>query len=382
MSALAALQLVEAGHLSLHQPINHSLKHWQLPENEFTQQVPVTLAHLLSHTAGTTVHGFRGYAQHEVQPSAIQVLNGDDCAASDAVVVDTLPGTAFRYSGGGTTVVQQAMEDVSHQPFAQILHEQVLGPAGMSLSTFEQPLPESQQHNVACGHLAEGQVVPGKWHNYPTQAAASLWCSAGDLAKFSMAVMKAWRGEEGAILSKALCDEYLREHKNEWGLGPRLFVRDGEVIGFHHGGANEGYRCNSLAFLDGRGAVVMTNSDQADPLIVEILAAAAEVYSWPKEVSKTQEWFALSEAEQLSLSGTYRTAIEGEDYELTVKQDGEGLKICIPDINLPNTFCAIAREKGSLKLIDCIGYTASFSEDENERAVVNVLGYFFVKDEE
>ena len=126
----------------------------------------------------------------------------------------------------------------------------------------------------------------------------------------------------------------------------------------------------------------MTNSDEGDALIAEILAAAAEVYSWPKEGSTTQEWFALSETEQSRLSGTYRAAIGGEDYELTVKQDGEGLRISLPDINLPNTFCAIAREEGSLKLTDCIGYTASFSEGDNTQTVVNVLGYSFVKNEE
>ena len=104
-------------------------------------------------------------------------------------------------------------------------------------------------------------------------------------------------------------------------------------------------------------------------------------YNWPKEGSKIQEWFALSETEQLRLSGTYRAAIGGEDYELTVKQDGEGLRISIPDINLPNTFCAIARGEGTLKLTDCNGYISTFSVDKNERAGVDVLGYHFSKDE-
>ena len=196
--------------------------------------------------------------------------------------------------------------------------------------------------------------------------------------------MQAARGDADAIISPEIAAQFLSPQLNSWGLGPGLYEKDGEVIGFHHGGANQGFRCKSVAFFEGggSGAVVMTNSDEGDPLIEEILAAAAEVYSWPKEGSKIQEWFALSEAEQLRLSGIYRAVIGGEDYELTVKQDGEGLRISLPDINLPNTFCAIAREEGSLKLTDCIGYTASFSEGDNTQTVVNVLGYSFVKNEE
>ena len=77
LSAFAALRMVESGQLSLDQPINHYLKQWQLPENTFTQQVPVTLTHLLSHTGGVTVHGFNGYAQSAAQPTVLQVLNGE-----------------------------------------------------------------------------------------------------------------------------------------------------------------------------------------------------------------------------------------------------------------------------------------------------------------
>ena len=280
-SSIGALRMVEAGLLSLDKPINEHLKSWKLPENELTEQIPVTLTHLLSHTGGLTVHGFRGYAQTEAQPSAIQVLNGDTIANSDPVIVDILPGTNFRYSGGGSTVFQIAMEDVSQKSFTQLMDELVLMPAGMTHSTYAQPLPDAYKADVASGHLEDGGVVPGKWHNYPMQSPASLWTTPSDVAKFSLAVIEAHRAEgtadekaEGKILSKPMCDQFLSEQLNAWGLGPRLFIEDGKTIGFHHGGANEGYRCNFAAFLDGRGAVVMTNSDVGDALVSEIMAAA------------------------------------------------------------------------------------------------------------
>ena len=381
LAAFAALQLVDAGKLSLDKPINQYLKRWQLPDNNLTQQQAVTLTHLLSHTAGTTVHGFRGYAQDEAQPNAIQVLNGEDVAVSDPVVVDTLPGTEFRYSGGGTTVVQMTMEDVSGKNFSRIMHEQVLEPSGMTQSTFEQPLPEALQHNVACGHLSEGQLVPGQWHNSPTQAAASLWCTPTDLAKFSLAVLKAWREEEGALLSKPLVDQYLSEQKNAWGLGPRLFIQKGETIGFHHGGANEGYRCNSVTFLDGRGAVVMTNSDQGDALLGEIMAAAAKVYDWPECHPKEQTWLSLSAGDQARLTGVFILVHDGETYETNISAQGQGLIISCPIMSFPNPFYCIEQSEGNCVFMNSSGVRVQFSVNDNKQTQVTIFGNTFIQQE-
>lgn len=52
-----------------------------------------------------------------------------------------MPGTAWRYSGGGITVMQQAMTDVTGKAFPQLMEETVLGPLGMTHSNYEQPLP-------------------------------------------------------------------------------------------------------------------------------------------------------------------------------------------------------------------------------------------------
>lgn len=381
VAALGALKMVENGDLSLDDPINNYLSRWQLPDNEFTQQQPITLSYLLSHTAGTTVHGFGGYAQSVPQATPIEVLEGSGAANSAAVDVDALPGTNFRYSGGGYTVFQVAMEDVSGKSFTALLDDLVLEPAQMRASTYEQPLPKALWANAATGHI-EGQVVEGKFHNYPEQAAASLWTTPVDLAKFSLAVIKAARGDADAFLAPEMTKQFLSPKRNSWGLGPRLYEQDGEVIGFHHGGANQGFRCKSVAFLDGRGAVVMTNSDEGDPLIAEILAAAAEVYVWPRQGSKAQEWFALSETEQATLPGIYRATFDSEDCEVTVELQGEGLKIVFPGVGLPNIFYAIARTDRTLKLTDCNGYTANFSENDNKQTVINVIGYAFTRAEE
>ena len=122
------------------------------------------------------------------------------------------------------------------------------------------------------------------------------------------------------------------------GPGPRLIVEDGKTIGFGHGGANEGYRCDSIAFLDGRGAVVATNSDSGDSLLAEILAAAAQVYQWPAKQPETLEcwhWMVMSYAE---FPGLYILEDGDNRYETKVELNDAGLDISSIWFPTPNTF--------------------------------------------
>ena len=121
VAAFGALQMVEAGELSLDNDVNVSLKSWELPENEFTTDSKVTLKQLLSHTGGLTVHGFGGYAVGDEVPVVIQVLDGSGPANSAPVRVDKAPGEGFRYSGGGYTITQLMMTDASGKPFEVLM---------------------------------------------------------------------------------------------------------------------------------------------------------------------------------------------------------------------------------------------------------------------
>lgn len=114
VAATAVLRLVEEGQLDLDSDINHRLRSWRLPENEYTAGRPVTLRDLLTHTSGLTVHGFSGYVSGEPVPTAVNVLNG--AGNTKPVRLDTIPGAAFRYSGGGYTVVHVLAHDVTGEP--------------------------------------------------------------------------------------------------------------------------------------------------------------------------------------------------------------------------------------------------------------------------
>lgn len=285
VSALGAMLLVEEGKLALDENVNAKLTSWKLPENELTQKTPVTLRALLTHTAGTTVHGFRGYSVGEAVPAVPQILDGAKPANSAAVRVDKMPGTEWRYSGGGTTIAQQLVADVARQPFAEYMRERVLVPAGMARSAYEQPLSGERAVNVASGHN-KGEPVRGKWHVYPELAAAGLWTTPRDLATFAIEVQRAARGGASTWLKQATAQQMVSEAsgiantKRPWAIGFGLDTARGNTR-FGHGGSNEGFRCNLVAYVgDGRGIVVMTNGDEGSRLIEEIQHAAAFVYEW------------------------------------------------------------------------------------------------------
>ena len=239
VTALAALHYVEKGRWTLDENINDWLISWKLPENEHTRVEKVTLRRLLSHTAGTTVHGFRGYAVSEPLPTLVQLLNGERPANSAPVRVDITPGTRERYSGGGTTIVQSMMVDQLRQPFPDIMRDTVLQPLGLAHSTYEQPLSPARAGNAATGTRADGTSIDGRWHVYPEMAAAGLWTTPSDLARLAIEVSLASAGRSSRVLSPAMARLMLTEQMPRVGLGFGLGPAPGQ---FRHNGANEGFR--------------------------------------------------------------------------------------------------------------------------------------------
>src|SRR5262249_50325865 len=160
--AMGALVLVEDGKLALDKDINTYLKGWKVPGNALTAKTPVTLEELLSHTAGLTVHGFPGYAAGAAVPTVPQVLDGAPPANTAPVPVAAGPGTRYGYPGGGYTVAQLAMTDVTGEPFPALMQKLVLGPLKMKESTYDQPLPAARVPEAAAGYRADGKPVEGK----------------------------------------------------------------------------------------------------------------------------------------------------------------------------------------------------------------------------
>jgi len=305
IAALGALTLAEQGTLSLDRDINQYLRSWKIPSSRFTDQKPVTLRGLLSHTAGLTVHGFGGYAKGKPVPTLVQVLTGEKPANSPAVVSDTVPGLRFRYSGGGYVVMQQAMEDVTGETFPAFMQKTVLTPLRMSRSTFEQPLPERMGKNVSVAHFGNGKKIPGDWNTYPEIAPAGLWTTPTDLAQYIIEVQQSLGGKANQVLTAEMTRTMLTPQIDNQGLGPGLNTVNGQRT-FGHGGGNAGYRCFLYAFTEsGQGAVIMTNSDNGMDVIYEIFRSIAHAYNWPSFRTVTKTVQTLSSARLDRFVGRY-----------------------------------------------------------------------------
>lgn len=281
VSATAVMSLVQDGAVTLDTEINDYLASWKLHDNAYQANEKVTLRRLLSHTAGTTVGGFRGYRYTEPVPNLIQILNGFPPANSPPIVVDLVPGSEFRYSGGGYLVMQQAVQDVTGLAYTEFIRQRVLQPIGMSASTYDQPLPDSLRDLAASGYYADGVAVPGGHHIYPEIAPAALWTTSSDMARFVIEIQRSLRGESNRILSSENAALLVTEVMRDYGLGFDLWTHRGQIY-FGHGGANDGFRCRMVASRTrGYGVIVLTNSDNGLELASAVVKLIGEREGWP-----------------------------------------------------------------------------------------------------
>ncbi len=281
LAAMAALRLVEQGKLSLDADINTYLTSWKLPGAPVTAGKPVTLRELLTHTAGIAVHGFPGYASNEPVPTLVQVLNGEKPANTPAIRSDAAPGAQWKYSGGGYTIMQQALLDVTHEPFPELLRDTVLAPIGMTHSTYEQPLPRAFQLFAATPYHGDGQPVEGGAHTYPEMAAAGLWTTPSDLCRYILEVQQSLVGKANHVLSAEMTKQMVTAGMGNWGLGLEIGGTSPNQY-FSHGGDDAGFVSLFVAYENtGEGAAVMTSSDRGGIIANEIMHSIAAEYNWP-----------------------------------------------------------------------------------------------------
>jgi CubicO group peptidase (beta-lactamase class C family) len=281
VAAMAALRLVEEGKLSLDSDVNQSLTTWRIPPSTVAPGAVVTLRELLTHTGGLTVHGFPGYGAGAAIPTLVQILNGEKPANTDPIRLEAEPGSRWKYSGGGYTVLQQLLLDVSRQPFPKLLHDMVLAPIGMTRSTYEQPLPATLRPDSATPYRYDGAPVTGGAHTYPEMAAAGLWTTPTDLARFAIEIQRSLRGEANHVISMEMTRQMLTAGQGNWGLGPAISGSP-ENPYFAHDGVDEGFESLLVAYEHtGDGAVVMTNAQNGVRLASAVLRSIASVYGWP-----------------------------------------------------------------------------------------------------
>lgn len=282
LGALAALRLAEARGISLDADLRPMLKRWQPAAEEGPPRY--TLRRLLSHSASLTTHGFAGYAVDATLPSLPQILDGLPPANSDPVRPLVPSAAGFKYSGGGSTIVQLWIEEQTSLPYAQAMQIWALKPLSMNGSSFEQP-PRDALEQHAFSHQGIGKPEPGGWRVYPEMQAAGLWTTPSDLARMLIAVQAARRsgnsgtdatgagGLSGSVARAATSRETDR-------TSPGFFLEGNR---FGHNGSNQGFESSAMIGTEsGDGVVIMVNSQNSWPLVDAVVRTVARVYRWPE----------------------------------------------------------------------------------------------------
>ena len=280
LNAIGILKLVQEGKLNLDVDINNYLKTWKFPYDSLSKGKKITIKNLLSHTAGLNVHGFFGYKNWEAIPTIIQILNGQKPANSEAVRSVFEPSLKYEYSGGGTTISQLIIEDVTGKPYDEYMFENVLKPLKMNNSFFTQPPVSIKKDVLATGFYNDGKSVPGKFHIYPEQAAAGLWTNPTDLAKYVIETQLSLLGKSQKVLSKEMTKLRLTPYIDEKSALGVFIINKNGVKNFEHGGVDEGFVSQYIGTLEGgNGVVVMTNTYNTN-LFDEIIRSVALTYNW------------------------------------------------------------------------------------------------------
>ena len=280
LNAVGLLKLVQENKLDLNADINAYLKSWTFPYDSISKGKKITIANLLSHTGGLTVHGFPGYNRNEKIPSVPEILDGKKPTNTPAVRSAFEPGLRFQYSGGGTTISQLILTDYTQMLYDKFMDEQVFKPLDMTNSSYTQPPAANKLKQVATGYRADGSMVETKFHVYPEQGAAGLWTTPTDICKYIIETQLAYEGKSAKLLNQDMTKLRLSPYLDaSSALG--VFIEErGGIKYFQHGAANEGFRGIYFGSLEGGyGLAIFVNSDNGN-IMGELINSVATVYNW------------------------------------------------------------------------------------------------------
>jgi CubicO group peptidase (beta-lactamase class C family) len=273
INSLGILKLVEQGKLGLDDDINNYLKDWKFPYDSISKGKKISIAKLLSHQAGLSTSGFAGYEKGKDLPTTIGILDGLKPANSNPVRSIFEPSLKYQYSGGGITITQLILENITGEKYEDYMMMNILTSLKMNNSSFNQPPVKDKESLLATGYNM-GNEVEGKYHIYPEMAAAGLWTNPTDLSKYIIETQLSLLGNSNKILSKEMSAKRVENN-----LG--VFLDDfSGVKYFGHSGGNAGFVCYYIgSFEDGNGMVVMTN-DRSSMLLDEIVCSIASLNNW------------------------------------------------------------------------------------------------------
>lgn len=318
LNGIGVLKLVQDGKLNLSSDINNYLKPWKFPYDSVSKGKKITTAHLLSHTAGLTISGFPGYAIGTKLSTLSQILDGTPPANTKAVRSAFEPGLKYQYSGGGTTISQMIVENITGKQYSNYMWENVLKPMGMKNSFYKQSVIMGKENVIATAYDNDGIAVKGKYHLYPEQAAAALWTNPTDIAKYIIETQLSLQGKSCKVLLPKMTTLRLTPFVDSSAAMGVFIIKKGTKTYFQHSGWNEGFVSEYFGSMTGgNGVVVMANSDNG-AIVSEIINSVATVYNW---VGFYQPKFKKSVAVEDRIMNNYVGGYKVNDIIISIKKE-------------------------------------------------------------
>ena len=257
-ASIVLLQLQEKGSLDLDNPVTEYLP-WLKIKTRFK---PITLRHLMSHTAG--------------------IIMGTDeslSAYTEALVLEkigasTPPGRYFHYSNTGYKILGLVLEEMLGQSNAQTIKERVTEPLGMKNT--ETMIWNDMRERLPVGYWAYhddrplprgGRLAPSTWFESET-ADGSIVSTASDMAIYVRMLLNKGMAPKGRLISERsyemltqrLVDASSADSREHYGLGLRVMSVKGHTYIGHTGGML-GFISEILSDVDtGVGVVTLNNS--------------------------------------------------------------------------------------------------------------------------
>ncbi len=271
-TAVGIMILVEEGKIDLDAPAETYLTRWQLPKTKYDNQ-KVTIRGLLNHTAGISVHGYPGFIVQKQLPSLEASLDGENgpVRANEKVEIIIEPNTKFQYSGGGYTILQLIIEEVSQMPFHKFMKKKVFRPLKMRNTSFN--LSPKLLNKSAIPYDDNEKRLPFEY--FTAQGAAGLHITLNDFILFANEILN-----KHSILSSQSIDLMTtptKVSKGNYGLGFSI-LKFGPLTFKGHSGSNTGWQ--SAFFIDFKnksGLIMMTNGDEGKNVLINTLKTWA---SW------------------------------------------------------------------------------------------------------
>lgn len=240
-AAWGVMKLVQEGRIDLDAPAEKYLTRWHLPKSKYDSN-KVTIRRLLSHTAGLSLHGYPGWSPKDSLPTIEESLNGKN-NGPERVEMIMEPGTKWKYSGGGYTMLQLIIEEVTKQKFEDYMQTEILTPLGMSNSSYtidDKILKASSLEHNPFGEAMDFELFTAK-------AAAGMHTTIEDFTKFAFASL--YKSNNNNKFQQVLSTRFLKEMMEPapvsngiYGLGYQIeSIRDANMNLVGHGGANAGW---------------------------------------------------------------------------------------------------------------------------------------------